>query len=346
MSMHANFISGTRSHPEGDIMSACNAISRRKALQLAGAGALSLALPMRRAFGRAADALRITYQRNNGVTYMALERGDFAKRLARRGFGTERVGPFPNHAPALQAVVGGSADMGFGGSCSVGLASIIAGSPLVFALFGESLPRTTMIISKDPAIRTVPDLIGKTVAGNRSGLGELVTVGALEKHGIDRSRIKFLYMNPPDGALALSSGKVDAWAMWSPVVNITLEREKDAHVIFAESDLDIQLDYSGYLCTREFAENNVKLLRAFIETTREEVEWYNTHPRDVETLGRELGGYSEQLLDYFIKLNRRLTLREVNDEEFLERFQKTADWLSDHQVLPKKVRVRDHLAKL
>jgi sulfonate transport system substrate-binding protein len=324
-----------------------NGMKRRKMLQLASAGALSLALPplARKAYG-AADTIRITYQRNNNITYMARERGEFAKRLAQRGFEVEWVGPFPNHAPALQAVVGGSADMGFGGSCSVGLASIIAGSPLVFALLGEMVPRSAVVMTKDPAIRGVPDLIGKTVACNRSGLGELVTVGALEKYGIDRTKVKFLYMNPPDGALAFSSGKVDAWAMWSPVADITLEREKGARVIFTETDVDIELDHTGYLCTREFAENSVPLLRAFIETIREEADWYNSHHREVETLGRELGGYSEAVMEHFINQNKRFNLRQVDDEEFLDRFQKTADWLSDHQVLPRKIKVRDYLAKI
>jgi sulfonate transport system substrate-binding protein len=327
-------------------MTDLRALSRRKLLQLAGAGALSWSLPpfAREARG-ASDTIRITYQRNNNVIYMARERGEFTNRLARRGFGLEWVGPFPNHAPALQAVVGGSADMGFGGSCSVGLASIIAGSPLVFALLGEMVPRSAVVMTKAPAIRGVPDLVGRSVACNRSGLGELVAVGALEKYGIDRSRVKFLYMNPPDGALAFSSGKVDAWAMWSPVADITLEREKDARVIFNETDSDIELDHTGFLCTREFAENNVSLLRAFIETMSEEADWYNTHNREVETLGRELGGYSERLMGHFISLNRRFNVRQVNDEKFLNRVQKTVDWLSDHQVLPRKIRIRDYLAK-
>lgn len=329
-------------------MTTCNGMNRRRALRWAGATAFSLALPSftKRAYGAATDTIRVTYQRNNNVTYIARERGEFAKRLARRGFKVEWVGPFPNHAPALQAVVGGSADMGFGGSCSVGLASIIAGSPLVFALLGEMIPRTAVVITKDPAIRGVPDLVGKTVACNRSGLGELVVVGALEKYGIDRSQVKFLYMNPPDGALAFSSGKVDAWAMWSPVVDITLEREKGSRVIFTETDVNIELDHTGYLCTRDFAENNVALLRAFVDTISEEADWYNVHQREVETLGRELGGYSEQVMEHFISLSKRFWVRRVDDEAFLDRFQKTADWLSDHQVLPKKIRVRDHLARL
>jgi ABC-type nitrate/sulfonate/bicarbonate transport system substrate-binding protein len=100
------------------------------------------------------------------------------------------------------------------------------------------------------------------------------------------------------------------------------------------------------LCTREFAENNAELLHAFVETTREEAEWFNNHQREVGIMGRELGGYSEQLMEHLIGLNKQFKLRQVDDEDFLDRFQKTADWLSDHQVLPRKIKVRDYLAKI
>ena len=77
----------------------------------------------------------------------------------------EWVGPFPNHAPSIQAVVGDSADFSFGGSTTPALAAILAGSPLVFAQFAGVEPRTTSIIAKDSSgINSVPDLVGKSVA--------------------------------------------------------------------------------------------------------------------------------------------------------------------------------------
>lgn len=45
---------------------------------------------------------------------------------------------------------------------------------------------------------------------NRSGLGEFLLVAALEKHGVDRSKVRFVYLNPPEAAPAFGSGKVDA----------------------------------------------------------------------------------------------------------------------------------------
>jgi len=56
--------------------------------------------------------------------------------------------------------------------------------------------------------------VGKSVVVNRSGLGEFLLVAALEKHEVDRAKVKFVYLNPPDAAPALASGKVDAWSTW------------------------------------------------------------------------------------------------------------------------------------
>lgn len=158
--------------------------------------------------GRKTDKVRLTWG-YHGLTLIAKERGAFEKELAKENIKVEWLGPFPNHAPTLQAVTGDSADFGFGGSTTPALAAIIAGSPLVFTQFVLYEPRTTAIIAKDDSgINKVEDLVGKSVAVNRSGLGEFLLIAALEKHKVDRSKVKFVYLNPPDAAPALASGKV------------------------------------------------------------------------------------------------------------------------------------------
>lgn len=81
--------------------------------------------------GRTTDTVRLTWGLS-GLNLIAKERGAFDKLLAQDGIKVEWLGPFPNHAPTLQAVTGGSADFSFGGSTTPALAAIIAGSPLVF----------------------------------------------------------------------------------------------------------------------------------------------------------------------------------------------------------------------
>lgn len=296
--------------------------------------------------GRTTDTVRLTWGLS-GLNLVAKERGEFEKVLARDGIKVEWLGPFPNHAPTLQAVTGGSADFSFGGSTTPALAAIIAGSPLVFTQFVVYEPRTTAIIAKDGSgIDRIEDLVGKSVAVNRSGLGEFLLVAALEKHKVDRSAVKFVYLNPPDAAPALASGKVDAWSMWSPGVDIA-RLEYKAHDIFLEGrDLEFQIDYTSYLTTRKFATDNPALVRAVNDAFRAEGKWISKNSKDAEYIAQKAGKYSDQVRDHFIAMNRKYRYFAVNDEQFVGALQKAADWLVARKVLPEPVRVTDHLAQL
>ena len=296
--------------------------------------------------GRATDTVRLTWGLG-GLTLIARERGEFEKLLAKDGIKVEWLGPFPNHAPTLQAVTGGSADFSFGGSTTPALAAIIAGSPLVFTQFVIYEPRTTAIIAKDDSgINKVEDLVGKSVAVNRSGLGEFLLVAALEKHKVDRSKVKFVYLNPPDAAPALASGKVDAWSMWSPGVDIA-RLEYKAHDIFVEGrDLDFQIDYTSYLATRKFAAENPALVQAVNNALRAEGEWVSAHSSEAEAIAQKTGKYSDQIREQFIAQKRQFRFYAVSDKQFVADLQKAADWLVVRRILPEPVNVTEHLADL
>ena len=296
--------------------------------------------------GRITDTVRLTWGLS-GLNLIAKERGEFEKVLAKDGIKVEWLGPFPNHAPTLQAVTGGSADFSFGGSTTPALAAIIAGSPLVFTQFVVYEPRTTAIIAKDDSgIQKIEDLVGKSVAVNRSGLGEFLLVAALEKHKIDRSAVKFVYLNPPDAAPALASGKVDAWSMWSPGVDIA-RLEYKAHDLFLEGrDLDFQIDYTSYLTTRKFATDNPALVRAVNDAFRAEGKWISENSKDAEYIAQKAGKYSDQVRDQFIAMNRQYHYFQANDWQFVADLQKAANWLVARKVLPEPVKVTDHLAEL
>ncbi|BDB27899.1 hypothetical protein CTP10_R53100 [Cupriavidus sp. P-10] len=241
---------------------------------------------------------------------IARERGEFEKNLASKGIKVEWVGPFPNHAPSLQAVVGGSADFGFWGSTTPALAAMIAGSPLVFAQFNVYGPRSTaIIVKKSSGISSVRDLAGKKVAVNRSGLGEFLLVAALEKNGIDRSRVEFVYLNPPDAAPAFGQGKVDAWSMCSPGVDIA-RQQFDAKTIFFEgSDLDFLIDYSSLVTARRFATENSALVRAVIDAYRIEGKWLDENGPQAELFAQKEGKYSDAVRDHLVSLQQVLRRR-------------------------------------
>lgn len=311
-------------------------------LLVAGAaGALPFA-----ASARTTDTVRLGWGRG-GLPLLAKQRGEFEKLLARDNIKVEWIGPFPNHAPSLQAVTGGSADFGFGGSTTPALAAIIAGSPLVFTNFLIVNPRSTAIIAKDDSgINSVKDLVGKSVAVNRSGLGEFLLVAALEKHGVDRSKVKFVYLNPPDAGPAFAQGKVDAWSMWSPGVDIARTEYKAHDIFFEGRDLDFGIDFSSWLTTRKFAEENADIVRAVNAAFVAEGKWATANPRETELINQKEGGYADAVRDTLAGYKRSYDFHGVDDTKFVKGLQFAADWLTERKILPSKVIVTDHLARL
>ena len=291
--------------------------------------------------GRNTDTVRLTWG-FGGLPLIAKQRGEFAKTLAKDGIKVEWVGPFPNHAPSIQAVVGGSADFSFGGSTTPALAAILAGSPLVFAQFAVVEPRTTAIIAKDGSgINSIPDLVGKSVAVNRSGVAEFLLVAALEKYHVDRSKVKVVYLNPPEAAPAFGSGQVDAWAMWSPGVDIA-RSQYTGHDIFVEGrDLDFQIDFNSWLVTKQFSERNRDLVAAVNAAFVAEATWASAHSQEAETIAQEQGHYSDEVRDTLIRNKRQYNIRRTDDQEFLAQLQRAADWLSARKILPGQVRISD-----
>jgi sulfonate transport system substrate-binding protein len=234
-----------------------------------------------------------------------------------------------------------------GGSTTPALAAIIAGEPLVFTQFVVYEPCTTAIIARDGSgIDRLEDLAGKSVAANRSGLGEFLLVAALEERKINRTAVKFVHLNPPDAAPALASGKVDAWSMWSPGVDIARIDWK-AHDLFLEGrNLDFQVDFTSWLVTGRFATENPDLVRAVNAAFVAEAAWASTQPEEAEHILQKIGKYGDAVRDSFVAMKRRYLIYPVTDLEFAAELKKAAEWLVVRKVLPEAVTVADHLARL
>lgn len=319
-------------------------ITRRRLIQTGTALGAASVLPGL-ALGRTTDTVRVGWGKGS-ITQIALQRGAFESALKDRGIKVEWVGPFPNHAPSMQAVVGGSADFGFWGSTTPALAAIIAGSPLVFTQFLVYAPRSTaIIVKKSSGIDSVKDLIGKRVAVNRSGLGEFLVVAALEQNGISRDQVEFVYLNPPDAAPAFGQGKVDAWSMWSPGVDIARAQFDAKDIFFEGTDLDHLIDYSSLVTLRSFAEQNGELVRAVIDAYKAEGDWMTANPLESEKLIQKEAGYDDGVRDHLAGLNRKTLFYEADDAGFLTDFQRAADWLSERKILPQPVTVADHVVR-
>lgn len=70
---------------------------------------------------------------------------------------------------------------------------------------------STVVVSKDPAIKTAKDLVGKTVSVNAlAGAGEIGIKEAVAMAGGDPNKVKFTQLGFPEVSAQLESGQIDA----------------------------------------------------------------------------------------------------------------------------------------
>jgi NitT/TauT family transport system substrate-binding protein len=100
-------------------------------------------------------------------------------------------------------------------------------APMAMALRSQGVPikivylghryGSAVVVQKDGPIRTVPDLVGKTIAiPSRFSDEHLIVLRALAVHGIDKSRVRLVEMPPPDVAGALAVAAIDGFSMGEP----------------------------------------------------------------------------------------------------------------------------------
>jgi sulfonate transport system substrate-binding protein len=131
---------------------------------------------------------------------------------------------FPAAAPLLEALNAGALDLGYQGDLAF-LTSFAAGAPL--RIIGAARPSSAaqaILVDQDSPIRSVADLRGRRVAGNRGGWGQYLIRSALKQAGVAPGEVDITLLPPADASLAFRSGAVDAWAVWDPYVALEVQQ--------------------------------------------------------------------------------------------------------------------------
>ncbi|GGZ36687.1 lipoprotein [Streptomyces inusitatus] len=76
-------------------------------------------------------------------------------------------------------------------------------------------------------IRTIADLKGREVAVPEGTSGDMILTLALKKAGLTRQDVQVVPMAPPTAVAALASGKIDAAALWHPLLGTVEKRVPD-----------------------------------------------------------------------------------------------------------------------
>ncbi len=195
--------------------------------------------------------------------YIVKEKGWLEEALAEQGVEVT-WNSFESGPPMNESLAAGSSDVGFMGDVP-SVSAIAAGQQTEFVAIACDAPDSyAMLVAADSDITSPADLKDKTVGTTVGSSGHNLTDKLLKEHGLDiNSDIQLANISTGDAATVLSSGEVDAVAIWEPTITRLVDNGT-AKIIGEGSDCNM-LGVNPIVARTEYAENNPEVIKTIIE---------------------------------------------------------------------------------
>jgi sulfonate transport system substrate-binding protein len=305
-------------------------------------GVAALAATASGASAQTRSTLRIAYLKAPNDLAIARAHGSFERSLQALGVNVEWAGPFAAAAPAVEALNAGAVDMTVGSSTSF-ITSRAAGVKLVMFGYQRMLPAAeAILVAPQSPIKTVADLVGRSVAVNRGGTGEYILVRALTQANIPLDKVRRVYLGPVDANAAFSSGSVDAWAIWDPFLSIALEN-KTARVL-ADGAQSGSENAVAYFVSDAYLAANRPVVDTVLSVLERENAWARANVAEAGAIwSREMG--LPPSLSARLGANNTPPIGAVGPAEATQ-VEHIADWYVQNGIVPARPEIGPFLVDL
>lgn len=172
--------------------------------------------------------------------------------------------PLPSGPKQIQAIGAGQLDIGEGLGAPAVLIGAAAGIDLKIIGVCSRSPRGFAIVVKDPAIKTVKDLLGKKIAGIRGSVVHQLYTELIEEAGLTDKDIEFFPMTLPAAAAALLAGHVDAALLAGSEI---IRAEKSGARVLANGEGRLT-GLSLIVARNKFIEQNPGVIEKYLQVHR------------------------------------------------------------------------------
>lgn len=230
--------------------------------------------------------VRVAYHPNlhgAGVVALGEEKGFFDDAGIRVDARRFTAGP-----QEIQAIVAGDIDVGFLGTGA--LPPVMEGKALVVAV--DLLGLADEVLARpESGVARAADLAGKRVITTLGTSGEMILRIALDRAGVDRTKVEILTTSPENAVAAFRAGEVDALALWQPLTNQAREDVEGARLIASGQSLYPETVFPiVWVANRDFARNRPLLLRRFLAAARDAIDYRSAHVDEtIEIIARRTG---------------------------------------------------------
>ncbi|MBP2231939.1 aliphatic sulfonates family ABC transporter substrate-binding protein [Azospirillum agricola] len=150
-----------------------------------------------------------------------------------------------------------------------------AGVPLVYVGHDPAAPSgEALLVRRDSPLRGVGDLRGRTVALHTGSNVHYFLLRALQAHGLSLDDIRPVHTRPADALDALLEGRVDAWAIWDPLLS-SAQIRGDTRVLADGNGL--VPNHQFYLTSQSFAERDPEAVAILLDELGKAGEYAALH---------------------------------------------------------------------
>jgi NitT/TauT family transport system substrate-binding protein len=229
--------------------------------------------------GNAATTIRIGVIPINDTLplYAAVDQG----LMTAEGIDAQLI-PLPSGTRVLEAMAGGSVDMGLSATLSIlqaaeqGLDLVIV-QPAAFAR-ADSKPVNGVMVLKESGIRSAADLRRKVIGVNAlKNIGYLMVVEYLRRGGVSPDQVTWQELPVPQMPAALETRRVDAVNAVEPFVTVLRESGKSV-LLSAGEDILPNTSISAIATLRSWRERNRSALDAFGRAYEKAIDFVNRNP--------------------------------------------------------------------
>lgn len=240
---------------------------------------------------------------------------------------------------ALEFLNSDSVDFG----SSAGAAALMSkanGAPIKNVYIFSKPEWTALVTNSQSGIKKVNDLKGKKVAATLGTDPYIFLLRSLNAEGVSADDVEIVNLQHGDGASALTSGSVDAWAGLDPHM-ARLELESDAELFYRNADFNTY----GFLNVREdFAEDYPEYVNRVIQVYEKARKWVLENPDEAAKLLAEEASIQEDVAR--IQLERNDFSEPVPGEIHHEALVEAGKLLQEGEVIDSEVDVEELTSNL
>ncbi len=242
--------------------------------------------------------------------------------------------------PMLEAINSGAVDFGGVGNAPPLFAAAAKSAVKIVSSYAAGTGGQGIVVPKDSALRSPTDLRGKKIAVAKGSSAHYHLLSVLRNNGLSFADIEPQYLQPADALAALTTGRVDAWAIWDPY---TAQAEQQA-------DARILVDGTGYVNPDSYyvagdkaleSKSRTAALRDLLARIHRAHSWVDDHPEQWAQTYAQFSGLPVAVTT--VSVRRGLYRDHALDKAAIDAEQQVADAFSEAKLIPGKVKITDFI---